>query len=90
MSKRPNGLPQVPYPVPAAVDYIHHPGTPAGVVAGTPKNLSAPGQTPPRKSLSKDATDGLDPAGQRCWSTTLRLAATLHSPPQTGLVAVGS
>ena len=85
MVKR-NGLPQFPYPVPPAVGLHHHPGTPAGVVAGAPKSLFAPGQHHPAGVFLKRRHRGLDPAGQApAGQPPLRVVAPRPSPPPAGV-----
>ncbi len=68
MVKR-HGLPQFPYPVPPASDYIITPERLRGAVAGPPESLFAPGQRhaagafPARRHYRPDPA-GQAPAGQ--------------------------
>ena len=60
----------------------HHPGTPAGVVAGAPKSLFAPGQRHPAGVFLKRRHHSLDPAGQApAGQPPLRVVAPRPSPP---------
>ena len=79
-----------------ALGLPHHPGTPAGAVAGTPKSLSAPGQRHPAGAFPPRRHRGLDPAEQapagqpslRFWRPTRRAPAAreMGSPLRSRLV----
>ena len=81
MVKR-NGLPQFPYPVPPASDYIITPERLHELWQGAPKSLFAPGRRHSAGAFLKRRHRSPDPAGQApAGQSPLRVVAPRPSPP---------
>ena len=85
MVKR-NGLPQFPYPVPPASDYLITPERLQELWQGPRKGLFAPGRRHPAGAFPARRHRGLDPAGQApAGQSSLRVVPPRPSPPPAGV-----